>query len=93
MQALFYVATFLVSFAVGKAIDDGKTLQQAKEGHTQSTEEVQSSADAQTDSSSESAAWVFSSFGTLEDARCSPGAEPGRSLTKERGIPHGNAGS
>jgi hypothetical protein len=65
MQAIIYVAAFLASFAVGKAIHDGKAPEEAKGSEVQRVEQVQSPSDGQPDNSKDSVAWVLPSLGAL----------------------------
>ena len=64
MQATIYVAAFLVSFGLGKAIDDGTAPEQAKQSEAQRIEQVQRP-DLPENNSAEPAAWVLPSLGTL----------------------------
>ena len=65
MRAIITVAAFLVSFTIGKAIENGKALEQAKESEAQRIEQVQRPSDAQEGNSNEPVAWVLPSLGTL----------------------------
>ncbi len=65
MQTIIYLAAFLVSFGLGRAIDNGKAPEQAKKSEAQRIEQVQRPADAQEDNSNEPVAWLLPSLGTL----------------------------
>jgi len=64
VHAIIYVAAVLVSFGLGKAIDEGQARQQAKESETQRIEQVQRPADLPENTSDEPVAWVLPSLGT-----------------------------
>ena len=65
MQAIFYVAAFLVSFTVSNAIEDGNTWKKVTGKDAQITEQAQRPADEPSGDSSQSAVWVFPSLGNL----------------------------
>ena len=65
MQALFYVAAFLVSFTVSNAIENGETPEQAKNTDAQNIAQIQRPADEQTDVSPQPSVWVLPSLGSL----------------------------